>query len=110
MSELIDKMNIDELRVYAKTLENVKIDQLDVNYVSERIIFQFSELVRSILDLNEFKDKYEKSLHGFHEFEERMMYKYYPPHEMVANADGTWNISEEQAKILADIRGRGDLS
>lgn len=79
MSELINKMNIDELRVYAKTLENVKIDQLDVNYVSERIIFQFSELVRSILDLNEYKDKYEQSLNGFREFENRMMYKYYPP-------------------------------
>lgn len=110
MSEVVDKMNIDELRVYAKNLENVKLDQTDVNYVSERIIFQFSELVRSILDLNEFKDKYEKSLSGFYEFQNKMIYKYYPPHEMVPNTDGTWNISEEQAKILADIRGRGDLS
>ena len=110
MSELINKMNIDELRVYAKNLENVRIDQMDVNYVSERIIFQFSELVRSILDLNEFKDKYEKALNGFHEFDNKMMYKYYPPHEMVPNTDGTWNISEEQAKILADMPIRGGLS
>lgn len=91
MSELIDKMNIDELRVYARSLERVKVDNLDVNYVSERIIFQFSELVRSILDLNEFKDKYERSLNGFNAFENQMMYKYYPPHEMVANTDGTWD-------------------
>ena len=35
MSELIDKMNIDELRVYARSLERVKVDNLDVNYVSD---------------------------------------------------------------------------
>lgn len=94
MSELINKMNIDELRVYAKGLECVKADNLDVNYVSERIIFQFSELVRSILDLNEFKDKYEKSLNGFHEFENRMRYKYYPPHTRVSNADEIWDTED----------------
>ena len=91
MSEVIDKMNIDELRVYARSLERVKMDNLDVNYVSERIIFQFSELIRSILDREEFMDHYEKSLNGFNAFENQMMYKYYPPHEMVANTDGTWD-------------------
>ena len=78
MSEVINKMNIDELRVYARSLEHVKADNLDVNYASERIIFQFSELVRSILDREEFMDHYNNSLNGFNEFENQMKHKYYP--------------------------------
>lgn len=110
MSEVVDKMNINELRVYAKKLEWLKETQYDINFMSSRIEHLFADLTNALLDKEKFIENYKNAVNAANGHLEDMARKYYPPHEMVANTDGTWNVSEEQAKILADIPVRGDLS
>lgn len=110
MSEIVDKMDINELRLYAKKLEWLKETQYDINFVSSRVEHLFSELINALLNKAKFVEVYKNAVNEVNDHLDDMARKYYPPHEMVANTDGTWDISEEQAKILADIRGRGDLS
>lgn len=110
MSEVVDKMDINELRLYAKELEWLKETQYDINFISARIERSFAELTNALLDKSKFTESYKNALNTANRHLDDMARKYYPPNEMVANTDGTWNISEEQAKILGDIPVRGDLS
>lgn len=110
MSEVVDKMDINELRLYAKKLEWLKETQYDINFMSSRIEHLFADLAIALLDKSEREKTYASALNTANGHLDDMNRKYYPPHEMVANTDGTWNVSEEQAKILADIPVRGDLS
>ena len=110
MSEVVDKMDIIALRLYAKELEWLKETQYDINFMSSRVEHLFADLTNALLDKIEKEKAYIRALNTVNGHFNDMARKYYPPHEMVANTDGTWDISEEQAKILSDIRGRGDLS
>lgn len=110
MSEVVDKMDINELRLYAKKLEWLKETQYDINFMYSRIEHLFADLAIALLDKSEREKTYTNALNTANSHLDDMSRKYYPPHEMVANTDGTWNISEEQAKNLADIPVRGDLS
>ena len=110
MSEVVDKMDIIELRLYAKELEWLKETQYDINFMSSRVEHLFADLANALLDKSEKEKTYISALNTANRHLDDMARKYYPPNEMVANTDGTWNISEEQAKNLADIPVRGDLS
>ena len=91
MSEVVDKMDIIELRLYAKELEWLKETQSDINFMSSRVEHLFSDQAYALLDKIEKEKAYIRALNTVNGHFNDMARKYYPPHETMANTDGTWD-------------------
>ena len=84
MSEFVDKMDINELRLYAKKLEWLKETQYDLNFISARIEHLFAELTNALLDKSKFAENYKNAVNAANGHLEDMARKYYPSEKLTA--------------------------
>ena len=84
MSEFVDKMDINELRLYAKKLEWLKETQYDLNFIYARIEHLFAELTNALLDKSKFTENYKNAVNAANGHLEDMARKYYPSEELTA--------------------------
>ena len=87
MSEFVDKMDINELRLYAKKLEWLKEAQYDLNFIYARIEHLFSELTNALLDRGKFAENYKNAVNAANDHLEDMARKYYPSEELTTWED-----------------------